>query len=64
MNARLRHRFVEWPGMPERGFAPCELCALGRSNIIHRLGGRCSVCFTYHKHYELDASRRCLRCQP
>ena len=42
----------------------CRRCGRSQSNRLHRVGSRCSVCFRYFKHYELDASRRCDACRP
>lgn len=59
MTTHLRHRFDNsaWP-------FGCGRCGKAESNIIHRLGGRCSMCFRYFRHYELDSSRRCDECRP
>jgi hypothetical protein len=56
----LRHRYEP------RGNAwgLCFRCGKVKGNIIHRLGGRCSMCFKYYRHYELDSSRRCDECRP
>jgi hypothetical protein len=64
MNPSIRHRWEDWPGAPETGFSPCAACGKAKRNIIHRLGGRCSMCFRYFRHYELDSSRRCDECRP
>ena len=57
----LRHRFD--PLSPRWRNLGCR-CGKARANIIHRLGGRCSMCFRYFRHYELDSSRRCDECRP
>lgn len=64
MASTLRHR----PELPASGkltsLGLCLRCGKGRSNIIHRLGGRCSMCFKYYRWFELDSSRRCDECRP
>lgn len=63
MRADLRHDWLTGPNQQVR-FRPCGLCGKAKRNPIHRLRSRCSVCFTYCKHYELDSSRRCRECAP
>lgn len=63
MNPAIRHPYEAWPEHATVRFQPC-VCGKAKRHVIHRLGGRCSVCFTYHKHYELDSSRRCNACAP
>jgi len=59
-NIRLRHGFIgAWP-FPDL----CKRCGYAKGNRRHRLGSRCSVCFRYFRHYELDSSRRCDECRP
>ena len=62
MNPAIRHRWQ--PGVLSVRFEPCGVCGKARRNIIHRLGGRCSMCVRYFRHYELDGSRRCDECRP
>lgn len=49
----IRHKYEP------RGVPRCWRCGKAKSNVIHRVGSRCSVCFRFFKHYQLDASRRC-----
>lgn len=63
MAVSLRHRYERLTS-PEHDYNGCRRCGKGRTSVIHRLGGRCSACFRYFKHYELDASRRCDDCRP
>lgn len=62
MNPAIRHQY-DPATLPDEGWAPCR-CGKARRNLIHRLGGRCSMCFRYFRHYELDSSRRCDDCRP
>ena len=66
MNPAIRHRYEA-----SSRFAPGQIggpracrCGKARGNLIHRLGSRCSMCFRYFRHYELDSSRRCDECRP
>ena len=62
MNDAIRHRYAPPAGFADLGL--CNRCGWARSNIRHRLGSRCSMCFRYFRHYELDSSRRCDECRP
>jgi len=56
----VRHAFLStWPFL-----SLCKQCGYTQNNRRHRQGSRCSMCFTYHKRYELDDSRRCDECRP
>jgi hypothetical protein len=56
---RIRHE-------PKIGIGgKCFYCGYAASyRRLHRVGSRCSMCFTYYPIYELDASRRCDDCRP
>lgn len=52
---RIRHNFKPSFLVPGK----CFYCTWGKSNWRHRTGARCSMCFKYFKHYQLDSSGRC-----
>lgn len=55
---RRRHAFMasSFPSL-------CVRCARIKGARVHRLGTRCSVCFRYFKHFEVDDFRRCDGCR-
>lgn len=57
---RLRHAFMSAPPF----LSLCRRCGYIEGNRRHRLGTRCSVCYRYSQHFEVDNERRCSSCQP